>query len=401
MPPHIAFVPVTGAGHVNPALAVAEELRIRGNRVSFAATAKFASQAARAGVEVVPYRSTLPADAPTEVPPEERLRRTMSLIVEESMAVVRQLEVAYRGDRPDAVAYDGPVMAGRLLALRWGVPGVRLLPMFATPEQYVPDDLRVTDALAALAALAALVPESADEVRDFLSERDLSGVRAADFMNNREECCVSFLPRAFHPGGNEFDRRFTFAGPCLGADRLAETWPGDEGPQVLVSLGTVHNANTGFFGTAMTALADLALRAVIVTGGRVAPADLPAPPPNVSVRSRVPHLAALARASVYVCHGGMGSVMEALYHGVPVIVVPQSPEHRVTGERVRELGLGRCVPPETLTTAKLTNTLRATLSDKTIAARCTRMRADIRKAGGKSTAANAIERFLAEESRPG
>jgi MGT family glycosyltransferase len=393
--PHIAFVPVTGAGHVNPALAVAEELHARGTRVSFAATAEFAGQAARAGVEVVPYRSTLPADAPTEVPPEERLRRTMSLVFRESMAVVRQLEEAYRGDRPDAVAYDGPVMAGRLLALRWGVPGVRLLPMLAMPEQYVPDELRVTD------VLGALVPESADEVRDFLSERDLSGVRAAEFMNNREGCCVSFLPRAFQPDGTDFDGRFTFTGPCLGADRLAETWPGDDEPQVLVSLGTVHNDNTDFFGTAMTALADLALRAVIVTGGRVAPADLPTPPPNVSVRARVPHLAALARASVYVCHGGMGSVMEALYHGAPVIVVPQSPEHRLTGERVRELGLGRCLPPETLTAAKLTTTLRETLSDKTIAARCTRMRADIRKAGGKTTAANAIERFLAKESRSG
>jgi len=39
----------------------------------------------------------------------------------------------------------------------------------------------------------------------------------------------------------------------------------------------------------------------------------------------------------------MNSVSESLYHGVPVVVIPQMGEQEIVGRRVEELGAGLCL----------------------------------------------------------
>jgi UDP:flavonoid glycosyltransferase YjiC (YdhE family) len=64
---------------------------------------------------------------------------------------------------------------------------------------------------------------------------------------------------------------------------------------------------------------------VLAVGG-VDPAALGPIPPNVEVHAHVPQLAVLRRARVFVTPAGMGSTMESLYFGVPMVAVPQMAE---------------------------------------------------------------------------
>jgi len=66
-------------------------------------------------------------------------------------------------------------------------------------------------------------------------------------------------------------------------------------------------------------------------------------PDNFLVENFVPQLEVLKRADVFITHGGMNSLNEALYFGVPVIVVPQQVEQAFNMRRLKKLGVrSRC-----------------------------------------------------------
>ena len=58
------------------------------------------------------------------------------------------------------------------------------------------------------------------------------------------------------------------------------------------------------------------------------------------MRAHVPQLEVLRRASAFVSHGGMNSVSESLYFGVPLVCVPQMGEQEIVARQVEALGAG-------------------------------------------------------------
>jgi zeaxanthin glucosyltransferase len=74
-------------------------------------------------------------------------------------------------------------------------------------------------------------------------------------------------------------------------------------------------------------------------------------PPNVWVAPWFPQLQVLARADLVISHGGFGTVREALFHGVPLLIYPCGVDQPGNGARVAHLGAGlmddiRAVTPE-------------------------------------------------------
>ncbi|MGH3822728.1 MAG: nucleotide disphospho-sugar-binding domain-containing protein [Pseudonocardiaceae bacterium] len=103
----------------------------------------------------------------------------------------------------------------------------------------------------------------------------------------------------------------------------------------------------------------------------------------------------LTGAEVYapVTHAGMGSTMEALYYGVPLVAFPQMPEQVVNADRIQELGLGQRLDAERLTAGTLQAAVWQVTSSPKIRANLDRMRAAAR-GGGAAEGADAIEQYL-------
>jgi UDP:flavonoid glycosyltransferase YjiC (YdhE family) len=62
-------------------------------------------------------------------------------------------------------------------------------------------------------------------------------------------------------------------------------------------------------------------------------------PNNFVVSPHVPQLEILQDAYMLITHGGMNSTMEAIYYGVPMVIVPQLPEQAMAADRVADLDL--------------------------------------------------------------
>ena len=89
-----------------------------------------------------------------------------------------------------------------------------------------------------------------------------------------------------------------------------------------------------------SAFADLDRDVVVKVGPAVDPKVLGPLPRNASVHRWVPQLSLLAHVGVRHARGD-GRVLEGLWHGVPMVAVPQAVDQFGNADRLVELGVGR------------------------------------------------------------
>ena len=79
---------------------------------------------------------------------------------------------------------------------------------------------------------------------------------------------------------------------------------------------------------------------ILSTGGLIRPEDFPTRPADAILSSWVPQLKVLERAAVMITHGGLGTLKECVFRGVPVVVFPISRDQPDNAKRVVHHRLG-------------------------------------------------------------
>ncbi|GHE46942.1 macrolide family glycosyltransferase [Streptomyces cellulosae] len=386
----VAFVNVALRGHINPTLPVVAELVRRGHTVTYHTTAAFEADVAAAGATVFRYPGDGPplAGPPTPVTLLEQLARTA---LETLPSVLSDL----RGARPDVVVHGAACPWGPVTAAELGVPAVSLFTTMAFGRR-VPSPARASWKLLAEAVSRPRSLLGYLRARLLLTRRHRTrGLPLIDLVNARQPVNLVFTSRAFQPEAASFDASYRFVGPSVGAR------PGDPSfpfgllrtPVLYVSLGTVFDAGPSVLRGFARALAPLGGTVVVATG-RTDPAALGDLPDDVIARRFVPQPELLDRAALFVTHGGMNSVNEALYAGVPVLVVPQGADQPQVARRVTELGTGLTVRPEDATETAVYALARRLLTEPRFRDAATALRAEQRRAGGHLRAADEIEALL-------
>lgn len=381
---HIVFVTPPTPGHVFPTLPLAEELIARGHRVSYVVGEDLAGTVRAAGAAVLPldWQREDIDESPADFTFADLLT-ALGAYVDAAEASLLRIVGLLRPDAPDLVCCDS-VPLGQLLAGMFGVPVVSLQPTFATNEHFPPDRLvpGVDPADPAFGGVMARVG-SLFERYGVPSDPPAPG-----------ETLV-FLPKAFQICGETFDESYHFIGPSAERRPGADEWhPTGAGRVLLVSLGTAFNNRPEFFAAAAEAFAGSDWEVVMAVGKYTDRAKIGPVASNVQLAAQVPQLAVLRHASAFVTHAGMGSTMEALYHCVPIVAVPQVTEQVVVADRVEELGLGQSLGIGTPSAQELREAVEQLASDPAVQAQLTQMKAEIDSAGGAAVGADVIERHL-------
>lgn len=135
--------------------------------------------------------------------------------------------------------------------------------------------------------------------------------------------------RTLRPGGGE-------AGP-------SDPFPPGPGPLLYVTFGSRVGAMDGAraaFGTVLAAVAGIEARVLVTVGRDLDPASLGPVPANVAVQAWVDQEQVLARCDAVLCHGGSGTTMGALAHGVPVGFLPFFADQPANARAVVAAGAG-------------------------------------------------------------
>jgi MGT family glycosyltransferase len=210
---------------------------------------------------------------------------------------------------------------------------------------------------------------------------------------------IVFTSGEFHPENNFVDERFRFVGPSLNPVTRDGDFPFDQLgsiPLVYISLGTINHLDLDFYRAAFEAFADYPAQFILAVGKNTDITQLGEIPANFNVRPSVPQLEVLQRADAFITHGGMNSVHEGLYYGVPEVVVPHQFEQLLNGKRVAETGAGILLSDEhgRVTAAQLRAALDAVLNDPGYRQYARQMGETLRTAGGYLRAVQEIETFV-------
>ena len=398
-PRHLAMLTLLGNGHVYPTLPLCTELTRRGHRVTYVSNEHYASVVSAAGGEPVIYSPPpLPAESEQEMvgslslsSDDPRLSRVASLWraykLADTTATLEQIEGFYCTDPPDLVLYDRPQYAGRILAKRLGVPAVQTSAHFA----YYMNQIARRQGVCGNPQIYIEHSNSLDEfMRSY-------GITQTGTLWHTEKLNIHFIPRMFQHNIEWFDERFCFTGSLLGRPFTPSWNDRSSGRPVILISGismlndTKRNSCATYFGPFVDGLADLPYHFILSIAEESFDRPLPA---NFELNRRASHLEILPRAALAICHGGMTSTLEALYHGVPVLMFPQSERCDEVAYRTEELGLGvrlRNIGPSA---EVVRETVTGMMENDALRSRVEASSKAFRSSGGVALAADRIEDFL-------
>lgn len=168
-----------------------------------------------------------------------------------------------------------------------------------------------------------------------------------------------------------------------GADRLP-AWVGElpARPTVYVTLGTVFNTTPGLFETILAGLAGEPVTVVATVGPDRDPAELGPQPGNVHLERYLPQSLLLAHCDAVVAHGGSGTTLAALAHGLPLLMLPQGADQLGTARRVAELGAGTTLDATEVAPGTVRAAVHRLLSEAAYRERARKLAAEIARMPG-------------------
>ena len=345
---HILMVNLPYAGHTNPSLGLVRCLVRAGHEVDYIQVEAFRERVEASGARFVPY----------DEPPQ-------SLVP--ALNEIQNWGAAYRtvrriGANYDCLIYELLFFPGKALAAELGIPSYRLISTFALNRHL----LRVLGQTGGpyLTALFRSERLCTALSRLFLPKFSLREKNLAEALV-REAPPHNFIYtlRDFQPEEVCFpESNYHFVGPAVD-DRAEEAFSfGESGnPIVYISFGTLMHADKRFWKKLIGAFANKRVEVICSVGSEKLARSLGDLPPNVRVFSKVPQLTVLRRAALFVTHGGMNSVNEALYNGVPMIVLPFGLDQPLVGRELQRRKLGRVIAPQELTSERLWRTAKELL----------------------------------------
>ncbi|GAB7048815.1 glycosyltransferase [Catenuloplanes indicus] len=137
-----------------------------------------------------------------------------------------------------------------------------------------------------------------------------------------------------------------------------------ERPLIYFTLGTAFNTESGdLFERMLAGLRELPADLVMTVGRHIDPAVFGPQPPHVRIERFVPQDELLHRCDLVISHGGSGSVLGAIAHGLPMLLTPLGADQPDNGARVEALGLGRVLHAETVKPERAAAEVAAVLAD--------------------------------------
>ena len=213
-----------------------------------------------------------------------------------------------------------------------------------------------------------------------------------EIIYNPPKLNLVYTLREYQPYESEFpEEQYKFLGPSI-YERKAESFDFVKGinPVVYISLGTVIKGAVSFFQNCLEAFRDENIDVIISVGKNFDSRKLKNIPSNIHIYKSVPQLEVLNMVDVFVTHGGMNSVSEALVYGVSMVVIPFVSDQPVNAQCIEKLGVGKRLEYSEVNKDTLKEYVQSVLLDADMKENIAKVQKLIRQAPGNQGGAEVI-----------
>lgn len=336
--------------HISRPLEIAQELRRRGHEIIFAGESPKKRIIEKQGFQVVPLYEISPDILYGNIRAGKLQfvnNSDIDRMIEADLALFKQI-------RPDVVLTDGrftaPIschIAGIKHAAIVNVSSTeyRALP-YVPFFDWIPESVfsRETDVWKMLdrlnLALEMFVFDHATSYFTKLSRKHglKKVITATNCLVGKDLTLLPDIPEYFPTRNLPSD--YHYIGPITLCQELSPPawWPPESGgkPLVYITMGTTGISN--FFEIVCNLISSSEMTAIITTAGQgKQPATVEG---NVYVEEMMDGDMVMEACDLVVCHGGNGTIYQALQHGRPIIGIPTIPDQSFNMRRVEALGIG-------------------------------------------------------------
>ena len=367
----ILFINLPYQGHVVPTIGLVQELMKLGCSVTYLMPFGWEEKVAESGAEFHGYKN------------HKQLSEQMKNAYAEAEKIVEQF---------DFVIYEQFFFLGKHLAEKYHKPVARIFTAPATNETLMREFITAKGPLsifkhkwlakAFTKDIAGDIPLKTDNWLD-------------EIVFNPPELNLVYTLREYQPYSEAFpEEQYKFLGPSI-FDRkaIACDFVKGERPMVYISLGTVIKGAASFFQNCMDAFRGEEIDVVISVGQAFDVKKLKNVPANVHIYPAVPQTEILKMADMFVTHGGMNSVSEALVSGTPMVVIPFVSDQPVNARCIEGLGVGKRMEYAGVNKVTLKSMVLSVLADEEIKRNMERVQRLIEKAPGNKGGAEMIVEY--------
>ena len=286
--------------------------------------------------------------------------------------------------KPDCIVADSMAVWGKAVAWKLGIPFVSSTTTFAFNQHSAK---MMKQSVAQLFGLLFSMPKINKDIRR-LQDKGYPVKSVLDLIQNDDDThTIVYTSPQFQPCAETFSDKYAFVGPSIRAAQSEIRKTREK--LVYISMGTVNNDMLPLYQACIEALTAIDCQAILSVGDKVDLSAFGSLPERIRVYPCVDQIAVLQKADAFLTHCGMNSASEALYHGVPLVMLPKTSEQGAVALRTEQLDAG--IRLEKTTAPAIRAALKQVLEDPQYREKAKIIGTDFRNCTGPSGAADKIE----------